>query len=176
MSAPEDLPACLSRRGSLTRSKLLLFAGLLAIGGVFVLSFWSAKPQVHGDLTQKDVSAIIKAIKSDMWNDVFPDHSWSTLKRAPRGLVCLLTAQISEVTLVFGNVAKARGSYRFKTEGEGWINLGCDAWTLQREGKVWVVSVRSRKPGPNEKVRPVDMSPSPGKFSESLSNSVRISF
>src|SRR5437660_641956 len=121
MSSPADLPARRSRRCSLTRSKLLLFAALLAIAGVFVLSFWSAKPQVHGDLSQKDVSAIIKAIKTDMWNEVFPDHSWSTLKRAPRGLVCILTAQISEVTLVFGNVAKARGSYRFKTQGEGWI-------------------------------------------------------
>jgi len=176
MSSPADLPARVLRRGSLTRSKLLLFVGLLAIGGVFVLSFWSARPQVHGDLSQKDVSAIIKAIKTDMWTEVFPDHSWSTLKRAPRGLVCILTAQISEVTLVFGNVAKARGSYRLKTQGEGWINLGCDAWMLQRAGTDWVVSARSREPGPDEKVRPAHLSPSPAKFSESLSNSVRISF
>ena len=175
MSSPVD-PARPSRRRFITRPKLFLFVSLFTVVGVFVLSFWSAKPQVHGDLSQTDVSAIVKAIKSDMWNDVFPDHSWSTLKRAPRGLVCLLTAQISDVTLVFGNVAKARGSYRFKTEGEGWINLGCDAWTLQRQGKGWVVSARSRKPGPDEKVRPADISPSPDKFSESLSNSVRISF
>ncbi len=160
----------------MTRSKLCLFLSLLAIVGVLMWSCWAPKLQVHGDLSQHDVSAIVQAVKSDMWQEVFPDHSWMTMKRAPRGLFCLLTARVSEVTLVFGHVAKARGSYRFKTQGEGWIALGWDSWTLERQGPDWVVKSRSRRPRTDEPVRPVEGSLPHGTFSESLSNSVRISF
>jgi hypothetical protein len=160
----------------MTRSKLFLLLSLLAIVGVFVWSYWAPKPQVHGDLSQHDVSAIVQAVKSDMWQAVFPDHSWTTMKRSPRGLLCILTARVSEVTLVFGHVAKARGSFRFKTQGEGWIILGWDSWTLQRQGTDWVVKSRSRKLTSDEPVRPVDASLPQGTFSEALSNSVRISF
>src|SRR6185369_12662802 len=158
------------------RSKLLLCFSLLAIVGAFAWSCWSPKPMVHGDLSNHDISAIVEAVKSDIWHEVFPDHSWMTMKRVPRGLFCLLTARVSEVTLVFGNVAKARGSYRFKTQGEGWITLGWDSWTLQRQGTAWVVKSRSRKPTIDEPVRPWEGSLPQGTFSEALSNSVRISF
>ena len=160
----------------MTRSKLFLVFPLLAAVGMFVWICWTPKPQVHGDLSRHDVSAIIHAVKSDMWHEVFPDRSWITMKRAPHGLLCVLTARVSEVTLVFGHVAKARGSYRFKTQGEGWITLGWDAWTLERQGTDWVVKGRSRKPTTDEPVRPVEASLPQGTFSEALSNSVRISF
>jgi hypothetical protein len=160
----------------MTRFKLALLFSFVTIVGVLVWSCWAPKPEVHGDLSQHDVSAIVQAVKSDMWSEVFPDHSWKTMKRAPRGLFCLLTARVSEVTLLFGHVAKARGSYRFKTQGEGWITLGWDSWSLERKGTDWVVKTRSRKPAADEPVRPLESSLTQGTFSEALSNNVRISF
>jgi hypothetical protein len=160
----------------MNRSKALLFFSFLAVVGVLVWSCWTPKPGVHGDLSPQDVSEIVQAVKSDMWREVFPDHSWTTMKRAPRGLFCILTARVSDVTLVFGHLAKARGSFRFEIQGEGWVSLGWDCWTLERQGQNWAVKARSRRPTADERVRPSESSLKPERFSETLSNSVRISF
>ena len=165
------------------KNKALFCLVLLAVGGMFLWGSWTSGPVAHGELSNQDVIAILRAVKHDMWCEAFPDFSWSTIQTTPRALLWVLSARVSEVTQTFEKGARAHG--RFRLEFRNFVSTpqsvsqqrmltSWDCWTLKREGTSWKVQSRGRT---QDVVwpRPPNPMQQMGGFPQALSNSARLS-
>jgi hypothetical protein len=151
---------------------------LVMLGAGMVKILRQSTLLVHGNLSKQDSSEIVRAVRSSLWREAFPDFSWQTIKRAPRALWAVGTARISEISETFHDRARARGYFRLETRivapGIVVITGNYDHWDLKKESGVWTVSGGGMTPPERLPARRKALEEAKS-FSSTLSNESRLS-
>jgi hypothetical protein len=162
------------------KPKAIICHLLVLIAGVLFFFLRKLTIALHGNFSQQDASDIVAAVRHDIWREAFPDFSWPSIKRPPRAIWAVTTAQVTEVSQTFKNRAPVKGNFRLETRiagrGSVLVSEGCDSWSLRRDTGGWTIQSRSRA-RPSGVPRPVQPPFEKNvSFSTALSNESRLSF
>jgi hypothetical protein len=111
---------------------LVLVLILAVVGVCWVLASRRAPMVVVGNLSQKDVAEITRAVRHQMWRNTFKRVSWKMLKELPGNVLRNATCHISGVygegssAVVLVANSKSRPPTMFEAQkGEkGWMVFG----------------------------------------------------